>query len=553
MLRFPLSILLTLTTLAVWCASCLAGGLPAQPQSATFTGHEARLTVSQKLVPTKTDEGYRLVIHLPAKTVRASLTLAVNGKPVDTFTWVDASSPKVDPPPALISAAEKDEGRKRLLADIESLIQKGAALEAAQKSLELRLLHWESVAVANAPREDAPAAKSPTPGNEAKVDELLEARVPAIVAALRTGQAAIDENARLLAIAQKALQTHDAARTGETVLVPAKSPEAVQLHYSYTLPANARLHYHLDAHPGQNALDVTSLAELRQTTGIDWKGVDVSIALSERRRKLTPSSPHPWIIDYAEKKAPHPIQARARVAEQQSLSAAPPPADVTPSYDADNERRPEAVQGETYRLWKLGKRDIASDLPLSVQLAQATHPATFAYTLRPRQQRQAYLRANVTFKQPEELPPGRADCFVDGDFVGTQTLGLSGTEATIFLGTDPMVLATVHDMDSKRGEQGLISKSQTKNWHWKIVVENKRTRKVDVRVEEAAPVVRDSSIQLRSVATPTPVEVVPQEASADPALRYLVWEKQVDAQGTFAIEWRVAVEAAADKTLAPGR
>jgi hypothetical protein len=41
-------------------------------------------------------------------------------------------------------------------------------------------------------------------------------------------------------------------------------------------------------------------------------------------------------------------------------------------------------------------------------------------------------------------------------------------------------------MDSKRDEQGLIAKPRTKNWRWQIVVENKRTRTVDVRVEEAA-------------------------------------------------------------------
>jgi uncharacterized protein (TIGR02231 family) len=526
--------------------------LPAQPQSATFTGGEVRLAVSQELVPEKAGEGQRFVIRLPAGTIRDSLSLTINGKPADAFTWVDASSPDADQPPALLSASETDERRRILLADIESLVRNGAALEAERKTLELRLRHWENIVGIDPSDEDAPAPYPSVPGNEVKVDELILARVPAIVVALRTGDAAIDENARLLAAAQKALQAHDAARRGETVHVPAASPEAAQIQYSYIMPANARLHYHLDARPGQNALDIASLAELRQTTGIDWKGVDVSLALSQRPRWLAPTAPPPWIIDYAEKAVEDAVTRNAvhRILPSRSMNilesrAVVPEADTIPCI--------EAVQRETYRLWKLGRRDIASDQPLSVQLSHATHPATFAYTLRPRLQRSAHLRANVTFSQPEELPSGRASCFVDGDFVGTQTLDLSGTEATIFLGTDPLVTATLRDMDSKRGEQGLITKSQTRNWHWQILVENKRTRTVDVRVEEAAPVVRDSSIKLKIAATPEPVQAVPLDPSADPSLRYLVWERQVEAQGTFAMDLKVTVEAAADKTLIPGR
>jgi hypothetical protein len=306
--------------------------------------------------------------------------------------------------------------------------------------------------------------------------------------------------------------------------------------------------YRLNAHPEKDVLDVASLVDLTQRSGIDWNGAEIFLALTDRSPRPYPPVPDPWIVDFEDSTPRQPFAAtkgdsssearqKIRVAE-----AEPPPSQL-----------PSQTEMATYRLWKLGRRDIKHNSPATAQLAADTFKAGYYYTLRPRSGGRGYLTAALSFETPVEMAAGQADCFVDDDFVGTQPFQINGNKAVISLGADPMVTAVVRDLVSKRGEQGFIAKSQTRTQHWNITIANGRSRPVEVRVEEPAPVSRDTSILIKSVATPAPESADPDEQGAHPSLRWVVWKKRLPAGESFVIDWQVTIEAPAGKTLSPGR
>jgi hypothetical protein len=208
----------------------------------------------------------------------------------------------------------------------------------------------------------------------------------------------------------------------------------------------------------------------------------------------------------------------------------------------------------TFRLWKLGKRDVKHNSSITVQLADDKFKADFYYTLRPQSERRGFLTAHLAFDAPVEMAKGQADCFVDDNYVGSQSFQIAGKKSLLHLGTDPMITAQVRDLVDTRGELGLIARSQTKTWHWKITVINSRARPVDVQVEEPAPVSHDTSIVIKSVATPAPEsDMRSDDETAHPALRWNVWKKQLPPGENFVIDWQVTLEAPTGKTLLPGR
>jgi hypothetical protein len=282
--------------------------------------------------------------------------------------------------------------------------------------------------------------------------------------------------------------------------------------------------------------------DLTQRSGIDWNGAEIFLALTDRSPRPYPPVPDPWIVDFEDSKQP-------LAATKEDIS-----------FEAQQRIRvtaagqsPSQTEMATYRLWKLGRRDIKHNSPVTAQLAADSFKAGYYYTLRPRSGRRGYLTADLSFETPVEMAAGQADCFVDDDFVGTQPFQISGSKAVISLGADPMVTAVARDLANRRGEQGFMAKSQTRTQHWNITVTNGRSRPVDVRVEEPAPVSRDTSILIKSVATPAPESAEPDEQYAHPALRWLVWKKHLPAGENFVIDWQVTIEAPAGKTLSPGR
>jgi hypothetical protein len=543
--------------LSAFPAVGLARGLPTPPEAVTFYAREARVSVSEVLrseATSATDGENAVRITLPAGAVKKSLSIEIDGKPVDDYRWERkpdraVRAAPINPALARLPEAEQDPERKKLLGEYLALEERAARQQGEKRAFESRLAFWNSFSGGQDKAADAEQGKrgQTLSVEAAKIDAQLGERIPDLQLGLQKCETALAETNRLLAEALRALREYDDARDGDTAIVPVRKTGEVKARYSYLLPVSCVVRYRLNAHPEKDVLDVASLVDLTQRSGIDWNGAEIFLALTDRSPRPYPPVPDPWIVDFEDSTRKQPLAATkgdiSSEAQQRLVTAAGP----TPS------QLPSQTEMATYRLWKLGRRDIKHNSPATAQLAADSFKAGYYYTLRPRSGRRGYLTAVLSFETSVEMAAGQADCFVDDDFVGTQPFQINGSKAVVSLGADPMVTAVVRDLVNTRGEQGFMTKSQTRMQHWNITVTNGRSRPVEVRVEEPAPVSRDTSILIKSVATPAPESAEPDEQYAHPALRWVVWKKRLSAGENFVIDWQVTIEAPAGKTLSPGR
>ena len=121
--------------------------------------------------------------------------------------------------------------------------------------------------------------------------------------------------------------------------------------------------------------------------------------------------------------------------------------------------------------------------------------------------------------------------------------------ALVYLGSDPQVTIDTREVSMQKGEQGVFTKEQTRQWHWLYTINNARSKPVDIVVETAQPVSQDTSISIAMKSKPQPENVVPKDAESDAALKLYVWKKTLEAGESFVIDHAVTIGASVGKEL----
>lgn len=128
--------------------------------------------------------------------------------------------------------------------------------------------------------------------------------------------------------------------------------------------------------------------------------------------------------------------------------------------------------------------------------------------------------------------------------VDQRQFSLSGREATVFFGTDPLLTCTTVLKDKKTGEKGIFKQKQTFLRQWTMTVRNASDRPAQVRIEEPRPLPRDERINLELTAKPEPLK------EDDPEI--LAWNSTVAAGAEMTISLDLKLDAPEDLNIDPG-
>ena len=159
-------------------------------------------------------------------------------------------------------------------------------------------------------------------------------------------------------------------------------------------------------------------------------------------------------------------------------------------------------------------------------------PMEFIHLARPAQSEQAFVRTRVLC-QDKKSP--RAQFFsVDGALVGKRPFSITGREAAVYFGADPLIKATSLLLAKSSGEKTLFADKQTYRWEWRLEITNGRNYPVGVRIEEPLPQSRDEKIQLSLKSDPEPQEKTES---------LMIWTLDVPAGGKKNIVSTVALDA----------
>jgi uncharacterized protein (TIGR02231 family) len=288
-----------------------------------------------------------------------------------------------------------------------------------------------------------------------------------------------------------------------TILFSGTQTREASLMYSYSMSGCGWLPlYRLDARPKERRILFSWEAEIWQSSGQDWHGVNVNIATLQPLTSITPPDLPPWII------IPHPeiMLKSGRQSDEKKASTAfsekDEPTETLPSA-------PRQIRQSTFSIWQLGRKNIPAGSRQRVKIREDAWPADFTHLMRPRLNTQAFVRAAVNLSEPTEIPPGDATFMLDGAILGKRRFDFAGKEGTLFFGEDPFVTAHLVLVSKKTGEKTFLENKQTCKWDWRIDLRNARTSPARIRVEEPYPQSGDERIKLSLQHDPPPSEQNP--------------------------------------------
>ena len=503
-------VLLVLFATPAWTAE-----KPVSPDSVTLFPGRALLECSESLSQTVLPDGQRgILVTLPANADPDTLRLSTrSGSPVDV-RWERV--------PAL------DQGtvqamRKELVSKRRDL----AVMTGELQTIESRISLWSDT-----PADGAAAAEM----------ERLDAAMSKHLATLYRTRFEVQEKQVALEAEVAALQEALDKAVGadrqvwqvQAALVNA--PATVDVRYSYVLGGcNWQPLYRFEALPDQGKVAFTFTAEIEQSSGLDWKNAEVSLATVERFVSLVPPSLPEWRVEERQ------IMAYAASADAVSVERMAEEAPVMMKAAAPAPRK---VERGNYAVWELGRKTIPAGRLVTLPVQAEYWRADFLYTARPSADSKAYLTAKSILPEPRELPRGTAMFLVDGALIGKRSYNLSGTDVDLFFGADPLVTATMKLLEKQSGDKGIIGRKQTMIWAWEMVLRNNRSHAVTLVAEDPEPQSGHSDIRIET-------ESVPRPEKGDDHM--LIWKTELAPKGESVIRHTVTVTAPRDMDVDYGR
>lgn len=497
--------------------------LPASPKSATlFYPNLAEVSEVHNLpanAAANPDGTLTAVIYLPGSARTQSLAVNYSGGRVlstrsETLQPQEAD-PILDPLRAAVAAARLEEQN----------------LAAQLAGVQARINTWNN----------PPAPQSDIAAELEKLDAAREKFVPALSGQWLELNERHQKAQEKLDWLENELNSHQPSNKVILTLLKENSGQD-RLSYSYLLDDSGwQPVYRLEALPDSEKVHFAMSADIWQRSGLDWENTELSLATVAPGMSLEPGILWPWQI------MPTPEEAKARYASAPAMLEEAAMADMAVSMNslAQSYSPPVEAQRATYALWELGPKNLASGRTSAVSILEEDWAAKFSVTVRPQVGRQGYLTAEVqTGKTARNLPDGQGLFLVDNTSVG-QGYFSPLAEGPLFFGQDPMVYADMVLLDSQTDETGLISKDQTRTWHWRITAHNRRGVEIPVRVEDAKPVPGDSRIKLSLTSDPAP--------QVDEEKQVYFWEQNMAPDSEWIIEHNLKMTAPAELRITSSR
>lgn len=383
---------------------------------------------------------------LPAILDPASLRVAARGTVPAKLLGVEGRKSFFTEPPA---ARVRD-----LEARLQALQDEDAADADNSATLAKHLAHLDGLADATRIYAHGLANGKTTLEQQTALLAFLEQQCTGLQQRARAVAVRRRERAKEIEKVQQEITHVRAAKAREryavVVEVAVNAPGEVEVDVTYVLP-QAAWHPLYDVRLRGEELEVTYLAEVQQNSGEDWPGV--ALTLSTTRPALAAALPRlqPWHL-HSRVESPVAMPARAAAAKGRaemrawrSVEAAEEPYLTSPAAPAPEMAAAEIEMAKVEQsggsvIFQIpGAMDVPSD--------NSPHKATvgifrlrpqFDYVSVPKLAGAVFRRAKVPNASSYTLLPGRAQLFMEDDYLGASDLVLTapGQQLELFFGTD---------------------------------------------------------------------------------------------------------------------
>jgi uncharacterized protein (TIGR02231 family) len=194
------------------------------------------------------------------------------------------------------------------------------------------------------------------------------------------------------------------------------------------------------------------------------------------------------------------------------------------------------------------KKSIPSDGQAHrVTISEASYPASLLLVTVPRLAQAAFIEAEVNYTGQEQLLPGEAGLFRNGDFVGRTSLAAVAPNESFSLGfgQDDLVKVERKLIDQKSNpKSGFLAKKGQRRYLWETSIKNFHANSRRVEVREQLPRSRQDKIEVKAL------EMEPQAQAEDdskPGLK--IWNVEIGAKKEAIIRLGYQVKWPADSQV----
>lgn len=256
-----------------------------------------------------------------------------------------------------------------------------------------------------------------------------------------------------------------------------------------------RPYYEVKGENVSQPLNVTFKAIVNQDTGLDWKGVKLSLIDGNSYRNNNAPNVEPWFL-YA-----YPPMQQEEVSIAYAAKASPAP--VAKSL----ETRIESVATSRFvSNSNLLNTSYDAEIPYDILSNNQDHlislyekkiPAEYQYFTAPNYRKEAYLVAKVKDFSQYDLVNASASVIFENMYVGETQINTNPTdnELNIMLGNDPKISIKRENIQDKSGEKFLSSYLE-KTITYDIIIKNNKKESIQIEVKDRYPLSSDESIKI---------------------------------------------------------
>ncbi len=253
--------------------------------------------------------------------------------------------------------------------------------------------------------------------------------------------------------------------------------------------------YAARADEANGMVDFASLATVQQTTGEDWRGVDLVFSTAVPSEDAQPPEVKKLELLATERPEEKKVLVRRAEAVEHAKDSLQAPAET-----AEGNLRVVA-EGLSVQLVVPEKTDVKGDgTPARVRIARARMRAKFGLVAQPNLQQAVYRVADVSNDGPFPLLPGEVEVFGSAGFLGKLSLErvASGAPFRLTFGVEDTLRVTRDVLQEVKRAEGLFKDKVRFVYAYRFTLHNPGTRAAVVDVSDHIPVseLADVSVEL---------------------------------------------------------
>ena len=372
-----------------------------------------------------------------------------------------------------------------------------------------------------------------------------------------------DDLSKKLSRLKSSLKTKEQKEAEEfadgVIVLKLMSPTAgnIKLNINYlTDNVSWKPYYEIKAEKISAPLDVTFKAIVKQNTGLDWKGVKLTLINGNSSRNNYAPTVSPWFI-YARSPKEREIQreeiasksAAIRIRGMGSVNAA--------EYDDQYKELEGRAEGVAvgYAGFNVNTNELNTsydiDIPYDIlsnnedhliSLYQQKIPADYQYFTAPNYNREAYLLAKIKDFSKYNLVSAPASIIFENMYIGETRISPDQTnnEMNITLGNDPKISIRREEVQDKSGEK-FLSSYREKVITYDLVIKNNKKEQISIEVKDRFPLSNNEAVK---------IEVLDKSGAAkDDEKGFLTWNIKLSPSETKKLRVSYKVRYPKDYTI----